>query len=94
MVLQESQPFTKTLGALGWEITYLYSPGSALISVTNALLTYSAGSRRGEIASTTGAVEAGDGGGGYYYWDPTSVLTADGATVIGALTLGRWIKFI
>lgn len=39
----------------------------------------------------------GDGGGGIFYWDNTSVLTDNGGTVISpvpAVTTGRWIRVI
>jgi hypothetical protein len=72
--------------------------GSGSIGTTNALLAATPGTSTGltapQIRFTVGAVFAGDGGGGGYYWNDTSTAVADGALILGAFVAGRWIKFL
>lgn len=44
----------------------------------------------GEIVFTVGRDTAGDGGGGFWYWEDGSSTAADAATVRGASSSGRW----
>lgn len=47
----------------------------------------------GDLAELTGYYNPGDGGGGEFYWDSTSVLTDNGGTIIKATpATGRWIR--
>lgn len=68
--------------------------GPAFLGLTNATLAIVPGFIQAQQAFTIGSSAAGDGGGGGYYWDATNVTAADGALILGAFTLGRWVKFI
>jgi hypothetical protein len=58
------------------------------------LKTYGASMSDGDSLEILGYTTTGDGGGGTFYWDATSVVADNGGTVIQAtgVTTGRWMK--
>ncbi len=85
---------------LTWDPLGIYQPedrtgggsggGDSLAFDTAAQLGAFLGTVGGQVATTTGCLERGDGGGGQWYWDLGSSTTANVGTVIGASGVGRW----
>ena len=47
------------------------------------------------VVNILGQNTINDGGGGFFYWDPSSELPDDGDSVVqksGSLTPGRWLR--
>lgn len=62
------------------------------INSINPLTGYTTASNH-ETVQVLGYYTPADGGGGEFYWDPTSTAIADGGSVIAtSLTTGRWIR--
>ncbi len=64
--------------------------GDALAFDSAAALGAFLGTASGQIATTTGCLTRGDGGGGQWYWDPGGVGAANVGTIVGASGAGRW----
>lgn len=55
-------------------------------------LTGTVGDHSGQQVVVHGYSSVGDGGEGIFYWNGTSTTTADGGTIFGAATTGRWVR--
>lgn len=85
---------------LTWDPLGIYLPedrtgggtggGDGLAFDTAAQLGLFLGTTPGQVATTTGCIVRGDGGGGQWYWDSGSSTTADTGTCVGASPAGRW----
>ncbi len=64
--------------------------GDALAFDTASALGGFLGTLGGQVATTTGCLSRGDGGGGQWYWDIGSASTANTGTIVGASPAGRW----
>lgn len=47
-----------------------------------------------DVAEVLGYYTKGDGGGGFFYWSPTSTIATNGGTIISANGTGFWIKLL